>query len=585
MQSSSSKSLSEYVRAHRPRVINGIALVCASVAISVLSPFITRYAVDELVSDVVRWPMILMYAVLYVVAALCSAGLALGMRQILLSLGHQIEYEIRRDVFQHLSRLDYTFYSRERTGDLMTKMTSDLNAVREFVGQGILQGTRTAVGFILAFSIMFYINVRMALVMLFLLPSTSLLFFLLLKIIRERYEQSQEQFSIISNFCQENFGGIRTVRGYGIEDRQQGFFARLNARYIDLKMALNRVERPLWPGMGMLFSIGVVLIMWIGGREVIADRMTVGQFVQFSQYLFFLQWPMLALGWTINLLQRGKASWGRIQSIRTAQPAICDEEQFTELKRVDHQKVTVEFDGVSLELGGVRVLEQISLSIPAGETLGITGPTGSGKTVLAWLIARVLDPTEGVVRIDGQDIRTIPLDALRRLVGIAPQEAFLFSDTLANNIALGLEETDLEKVFTAAELAELHTDVEGFPKRFDTMLGERGVTLSGGQRQRTAISRALARKPGVLILDDVFSAIDTQTEAAIQARLKPVVTSCTTLIISHRVSSLRHADRIIVLQDGRITQSGTHADLVQQPGYYRELDEVQRLQARLEHTS
>ncbi len=586
MESIPSKSLPDYVFAHRPRVINGVLLVCASVAISVLSPFITRYAVDELVSESVRWPMILTYAVLYVVAALCSAGLALGMRRILLSLGHQVEYEIRRDVFQHLSRLDYTFYSRERTGDLMTKMTSDLNAVREFVGHGILQGTRTSVGFILAFGIMFYINVRMALVMLFLLPSTSLLFFLLLKIIRQRYEDSQAQFSVISNFCQENFGGIRTVRGYGIEDRQRGFFTRLNQRYIELKMALNRVERPLWPGMGMLFSIGVVLIMWIGGREVIANRMTVGQFVQFSQYLFFLQWPMLALGWTINLLQRGKASWGRIQSILTAQPAIRDQgEGPDDLAPVDRRKVTVEFDAVSLDLGGVRVLDRISLSIPAGETLGITGPTGSGKTVLAWLIARVLDPTEGVVRIDGRDVRTIPLDTLRRLVGIAPQEAFLFSDTLANNIALGLEETDLEKVFIAAELAELHTDVEGFPKRFETMLGERGVTLSGGQRQRTAISRALARKPGVLILDDVFSAIDTQTEAAIQARLKPVVTTCTTLIISHRVSSLRHADRIIVLQDGRITQSGTHAELVQQPGYYRELDEVQRLQARLEHTS
>lgn len=583
MNSHTKRSLGDYMRAHKPRVALGVCLVCASVLITVLMPFITRFAVDDLVDGGVRWSIIAWYAGAYLAAAMVSAAFALGMRKILLALGHQVEYEIRRDIFEHLTRLDYYFYSKERTGDLMTKMTSDLNSVREFVGQGILQGARTSIGFVLAFGVMFAINVRMALVMLFLLPSTSLLFFLLLRIIRIRYEETQEQFSIISNFSQESFAGIRTIRGYGIEDRQIGFFARLNEEYIDLKMALSRVERPLWPAMSILFSLGVVLILWIGGRQVVAGTLTVGQFVQFTQYLFILQWPMLALGWTISLLQRGTTSWKRIQSILDAEPAIRDDER-TDPAAIELGRDIV-FDDVRLDMGGVTALDGINLTIARGETLGITGPTGSGKTVLVWLIARLIEPTGGRVLIGGRDIRTIPLQDLRRYVGIAPQEAFLFSDTLANNIAFGLEETDLEKVFTAAEVAELSPDVDTFPKRYETLLGERGVTLSGGQRQRTAISRAIARNPEILILDDVFSAIDTQTEANIQARLRPVMAERTALIISHRVSTLRHADRIIVLQNGRIAQEGTHRALVEQPGYYRDLDEVQRLQARLETAS
>ncbi len=560
-----------------------MAFVSASVTVGLLSPFLTRFAIDALIAGEASWRLIVSYAGLYVVAALGSAGLALYMRRILLSLGHQVEYEIRRDVFKRLSELDYYYYSRERTGDIMTRMTSDLNAVREFIGQGVLQGTRTTVGFFLAFGIMFSINVRMAAVMLLLLPSTSLLFFLLFRLMRRRYEESQEQFSTISNFCQESFAGIRTIRGYAIEQRQIGFFARLNQEYIRLKMALNRVERPLWPGMSLLFSFGVVIILWVGGREVIRDRMTVGQFVQFSQYLFMLQWPMLALGWTISLWQRGITSWRRIQSILEAPAEIATPAQPAPAPTSVRGEIC--FEHVDLDMGGIQALRDIHLQISPGETIGITGPTGSGKSMLVWLIARLIDPTEGRVLIDGIDVRDVVLTDLRRWVGMAPQEAFLFSDTLANNIGLGLEEVDLEKVYAAAELAELHGDVAGFPQQFETMLGERGVTLSGGQRQRTAISRALARNPRILILDDVFSAIDTQTEAAIQARLHSVISDSTTLIISHRISSLRHADRILVLQEGRISQQGTHRELVEQPGYYRELDEVQRLQAQLENVS
>ncbi len=574
-------SLPGYFRAHLPRAVRGLCLVMAHCVVAVCIPFIMRYAVDGLVEGRVTWPIMLTYAAGYLLAVLLSASFGWQMRRHLLGLGHDVEYEIRRDVFARLTQLDQYYFNRERTGDLITKMTSDLTAVRDWIGQGVLQSARTSMGFVLAFGVMFSINARLAWVMLLLLPCISLLFFVLLRLIRARYEAAQAQFSVISNFSQESFAGIRTIRGYGIEERQESIFQKLNNHYIDLQMGLSRVERPLWPVMGMLFSLGVALILWVGGRQVLEGTLTIGEFVQFTQYLFLLQWPMLALGWTMNLYQRGLTSWKRIHGILSAQPTlhtVTDDEPHAPIRG------DIVFKDVQLSLGGRPVLTGINLRVAQGETLGITGPTGSGKTLLAWLIARVMDPDAGSIRIGDQDIRNLPLPALRRAVGLAPQEAFLFSDTLANNIALGLEDTNLEKVFSAAEVAALHTDVETFPDRFDTVLGERGVTLSGGQRQRTAISRAVARNPEILILDDVFSAIDTQTEASIQDRLRPVLDGRTTLIISHRVSSLRHADRIIVIENGLITQSGTHTELTQAVGYYRELNEVQLLEAQLEQS-
>ncbi len=574
------KSLKNYILAYRKQTVSGTLLVLAAALTGVGIPFLIRFAIDDLNAGIISFRRLIGYSAAYVIAALLSGYFTMSMRRVLLSLSHQVEYDIRRDVFDHLTRLDHAFFSRERTGDLMTKMTSDLNSVREFVGQGLLQGARTSFGFVLAFGVMFAINVRLALVMLVLLPCISLLFFALLRIIRQRYEASQEQFSVISNFAQENFGGVRTIRGYGVEDRQESLFQKLNEEYIARKMALSRVERPLWPIMSMLFSLGVVLLLWVGGRQVVDGTLTIGEFVQFTQYLFLLQWPMMALGWTVNLLQRGGASWKRIRSITTEQPLVRDGGQTD--SSVTLKTGAVSFEDVHLTLGGMTVLHDIRLEIPDGATVGITGPTGSGKTLLAWMIPRIIDPTSGRVRVDGHDVRVIPIEALRRHIGMAPQEPFLFSDTLANNIALGLPETHEEKVLWAAEVAELSPDIEYFPGGYQTLLGERGVTLSGGQRQRTAISRAIARRPAILILDDVFSAIDTQTEANILARLDPVLEGRTSIIISHRVSTLRHADFIVVLESGRVTQKGPHRDLVQQPGYYRDLDEVQRLEAKLE---
>jgi ATP-binding cassette subfamily B protein len=332
--------------------------------------------------------------------------------------------------------------------------------------------------------------------------------------------------------------------------------------------------------MSLLFGVGLVLLLLVGGRQVVRGTLTLGEFVQFKAYLFLLQWPMLALGWTANLFQRGMASWRRIRSILNAEPAIHDGPHTDyALKNVSGD---IEFRGIRLNLSGRPLLEHINVNIPTGTIMGMTGPTGSGKTMLAFLLARLLDPSEGQVLVGGRDIRAFPLSVLREHIGFAPQEPFLFSDTLAANIAFGMQEIEPEKVRWAAEIAQLRSEVELFPGGFDTLIGERGVSLSGGQRQRTAISRAIAKQAEILILDDTFSAIDTQTEARILAQLPTVLKNRTAILISHRVSTLKVCDEIIVLEKGRLTQRGRHDELVKQPGYYQELDEVQRLEARLE---
>jgi len=575
-----SSALGPYIQAHRSRAVSGFLLVLGSVALGVATPFILRFAIDDLSGDAMTRPKLFFYASLYVLASVAGGAFALWMRRVMLKLGYQVESEIRRDLFLRLTKLDSGFYRRQRTGDIMTKMSSDLQSIREFIGQGLLQGSRTLIGFVLAFSVMFAINVRLAFFMLLLLPAISVIFFSLLRAMRRRYEKVQEHYSAITNFAQECFSGIRLIKGFGIEPRQRGMFQDLNREYIRRHLRLSAIERPVWPLMAFLFSIGVVLLIVVGGRQVVHGQLTLGEFVQFNQYLFYLQWPMLALGWTANLLQRGHTSWKRVRTILDAEPAIRDGDSTDGSLRTVGGDIV--FRNVVLRLDGQTVLDRIALEIPEGTTVGITGPTASGKTQLVSLIARLVDPTLGEVRMGGRDVREYPLEVLRKHIGMAPQEPFLFSDTLAYNIAFGLPDAYEEKILWAADVAQLRTEVEMFPRGFQTVLGERGVTLSGGQRQRAAISRAIARHPRILILDDVFSAIDTQTESRIIQQLTPVLRGRTSFIISHRVSTLRETDFVVVLERGHVTQVGKHAELVQRPGYYRDLDESQRLEARLE---
>ncbi len=578
--------LKQYVLRYRRSATAGFASVAGAIALTMYIPQVLGRIIDGLKSGSMDQSALMTQIGVFLVASLLASLFSILMRRILLGLAQKVEFDIRRDVFAHLTRMDYGFFQRERTGDIMTKMSSDLFSVKDMVGQGLLQGSRILLGFPVAFGIMFSLNAGLALVVMAIIPVISIVFFILIRMIRSRYDAVQDQFSNISNFCQENFGGFRTIKGFGIEERMKGRFRDLNDTFINLNMRLTRVEEPVWPFMVFMFGMGTLLLLVAGGRRVIEGELSLGDFVKFNQYMLILQWPMLALGWTSNLFQRGIASWKRILTILEAQPDIRDGAHTD--RNLLLVRGEIRLRDVTFTAGGRDLLRDINLVIPEGQVLGITGPTGSGKTLLVSLLCRLIEPTSGRIIVGDHDLRSFPLAVLREQIGLAPQEAFLFSDTLANNIALGLSPAGEavmpheDRVLWAAGIAHLSDDVDRFPQKFETMLGERGVTLSGGQRQRTAISRALALEPAVLILDDVFSAVDTQTEAKILGQLLPVLRRRTAIVVSHRVSTLKHADRIIVLEDGRIVQDGTHNELVNQPGYYHEQDEMQRLEARLE---
>ncbi len=577
-------SLLAFVAPYRSRAALGFLCVAGYIALSLAGPEVLKRAIDRLQAGSLDARRFALELVLFFGLAALAFGISIAMRRLMLGLGARVEHDVRRAVFAHLTELEPGWFQTERTGDLMTRMTSDLSAVREMIGQGLLQGSRIALGFPLAFGVMLALDVRMTLAVGLLLPFVAGSFFFLFRLIHRHYERAQEQFSAIADFAQETFAGIRTLKGFALEGIRRDGFRALNEEYIRRNMVLTRIEEPVWPFMMFLYWVAAVLLLLTSGRGVIDGTQTLGTYVQFQQYLIFLQWPVLALGWTANIFQRGRTSWARLRTVLGRAPSI----QSPDAPAQSEPAGDLVFHGVKLELGGRCVLDVPHLCIPEGQTVGLTGPTGSGKTLLASLLPRLLDPTHGEVTLGGIPLRQHDLAALRRAIGVAPQEPFLFSDTLAHNLAFGLDPvedalaTHEGRIVEAARVAQLAGEVERFPDRYGTMLGERGVTLSGGQRQRTAIGRALARDPRLLVLDDVFSAVDTQTEARILGGLLPALRGRTALLISHRVSTLRHADRILVLDGGRIVQDGTHAALAAQPGYYRELDEVQRLAARLE---
>jgi len=505
------------------------------------------------------------------------------LRKIPLKLSHKVEYALRKDVFDHLTRMDQDYFRTERTGDLITRMSSDMLLVRDSIGQGLLQGIRTTGVLVFASIIMLATDTALALLVLSLYLPMTLVFFLVLKSLRRRQKPLQEKVSDVSSFCQESFSGVRCIKGFAIEQRRIAMFEAINSDLVRLHLRMQRARQALWPFMAFWFCLSVVMILNLGGREVIAGRRSLGTLVQFMQYLLYMQWPLLAVSWVASLLQRGKVSWNRIKEILEQEPAIRDSDQ------TDHSikslRGEIVLENLSLDIAGRRFLHDINLQIASGKTLGITGPTGSGKTLLVSLVARLTDPTQGRICIDGHDVKTIPLDMLRNHIGFAAQEPILFSQTLQHNIGFGVDEPEQRLIHWAADIAHLKKDVETFPDKYETMIGERGVTLSGGQRQRTSISRAVARHPEILILDDVLSAVDTQTEAAIMGKLRPVMRQRTTLFVSHRVSTLRYADEIIVIEDGRITQRGSHDDLVETPGYYCELNTMQQIEKEMEADS
>ena len=542
----------------------------ASIFFFVLTPYFLRLAVDAVQAG----RGFGVYALAIVASAALSGLLSYAMRRLAVVASRQVEYDLRRDLLHHLLTLDRDFYQKHRVGDLMNRLNTDLSAVREMVSPGILMGSRLSFLVLLAFLSMYAVNARLAFYLTLILPGIFLAMRFLLRLIDRRYREAQEVFDRISTLAQEAFSGIRVVKGYALERRMVAWFQDLNRLYVEKSLALARVEGPLHALLGFLMGFAFLTVLWAGGAMVVRGELSVGELVQFNAYLAQLTWPILGLGWVMALYQRGLTSLRRLFELLDEKPAIRDEDPLP--LALEDLSGEVRFEGVGLKRDGRWLLRGLTLTIPEGMTLGITGRTGSGKSLLAALVPRLLDPSEGRVYVGGHEARRIPLAVLRKAVGVAPQEPFLFSETILENIAFGLDEVDRERVEWAARLAGIHEEILAFPKGYETVLGERGITLSGGQRQRVALARALAKRPKILILDDALSAVDAETEARILQGLKTVLGKQTTLLISHRTAALRHADWIIVLDEGRIVEEGTHESLLQAGGLYAEMDRLQK---------
>jgi ATP-binding cassette subfamily B multidrug efflux pump len=590
------KPLAPYLWKYRLPFFYGGLSVLLTNGIWILFPQVIRRAVDDLNSGVTRHKLIV-YSLAILAVAAAKGIFQFLTRWILIGISRDIEFDLRNDLFTHLESLSYDYYQRTRTGDIMARTTNDLNAVRQMIGPAIMYSANTVVFTAGALAFMWGISPRLTMYAFLPLPLVSILIQYFGRRIHERFERIQAMFSDISARAQENFSGARVIRAYVQEKAEAESFARSNREYIARSLKLVQLMGMLWPTLQTLLGFAVVLVLWLGGREVLSGRITVGDFVAFNTYMVQLTWPIIALGWVINIYQRGTASMGRIDEIISEKPTITDAAVSPALKDKDNSlNGEIEFRNLDFSFGegaapgtstngsgrSNRVLKKINLKVPAGSSLAIVGPTGSGKTTLVNLIPRIYDaPKHGSLLIDGRPITDYPLAMLRRNIGFVPQETFLFSDTIRENIAFGAEHATDEQVRAAAEGASIASDIEDFPDKYDTMVGERGITLSGGQKQRTAIARAIIRNPRILVLDDALASVDTYTEEKILNHLREVMHGRTTILISHRVSTVRNADRIAVLHDGEIVEYGTHDELIQREGYYTDLYNKQLLEEEL----
>jgi ATP-binding cassette subfamily B protein len=588
------RPLVPYLKRYRKGLLWGGLCVLFNNGIWILFPQVIRRAVDALSHGVTRQKL-LTYSLLVVAVALIKGIFQFLTRWVVIGISRDIEFDLRNDLFAHLERLSYSYYQRNRTGDIMAKATNDLNAVRMLLGPAIMYSANTLVFTAGALAFMLAISPKLTLYAFLPLPIASIVIQYFGRQIHERFERIQAMFSDISARAQENFSGARVIRAYVQEQAEIAAFEGANQEYIRRSLGLVRLMGMLWPTLELMLGVAVVIVLWLGGRQVLLGRMTVGDFVAFNTYMVQLTWPVIALGWVINIFQRGTASMGRINQILTEQPEIADDPalvgatDLSPIQRGEGARLSttfdiegeVEFRNLNFAYNGVPVLSDISLHIPAGSSLAIVGPTGSGKTTLVNLIPRIYDAAPGAVLIDGRPIGEFPLDTLRRQIGFVPQETFLFSDSIRENIAFGKHDAHLPEVQDAAEAASIAHDIESFPESYSTTVGERGITLSGGQKQRTAIARALLRSPRILILDDALSSVDTHTEDKILNHLREIMRGRTTIFISHRVSTVRNADRIAVLHHGQIVELGTHDELIARNGYYTDLYNKQLLEEEL----
>lgn len=573
--------LKPYLRRHRLLLAAGFVAIILSNAFEVLIPLIIREAVDKLQEEATM-RQFLEYGAMVVGVTALSGLFSYFTRQTIIVASRKMEFELRNDFYAHLQKLSVSFYNNTTTGDLMAHTTNDINQVRNFLGPGIMYATSTGIGFVIILGIMLSINPTLTLLALLPLPLISVIVFYIGGIVHKKTIRIQEQFSNITSHAQENLSGIRVIKAFTREQFEVDRFKDLGVEYYRRNMSLIRVQSLTRPVLYLLIGISLIIVLWYGGSSVIDGRMTLGDVTAMMIYLGMLIWPMIAFGWVFNIIQRAAASMGRLNKIFDVQPEIMDGPDTD--SSIEDLQGHVTFKGVTFSYPGAPVpaLKNIDLDIPPGKTVGIIGFTGAGKSTFVSLIPRLYDITEGEVRIDGYPIKQIPVETLRSSIGYVTQETFLFSETIRENIIFGEDRAEEELVERVADIAHLSGDVADFPKKFDTVIGERGITLSGGQKQRASLARALARDPKILILDDAFSAVDTYTEESILSRLRDEIRNRTTLLISHRISTVKQADEIIVLDNGKIVERGTHDELAGQGGIYANLYQKQLLEKELE---
>lgn len=567
-----------YLRRYRRGLLLGLGALIVKDVAGAAMPLLVKAGIDSLTAGA---PLAMLYWICAaMVIVIAFKGLfQYWMRVILVSISRDVEYDMRNDLFAKLETLSGDFYGRFRTGDVMARSTNDLNAVRMMLGPALMYTAETSLTFVLALIIMFSVDWQLTLWALSPAPLVSIAVMYFGKRIHDLFEKIQSLFSDVSSRVQENLSGVRVIRAYVQEDAELEKFSDLNRNYIRENLRLAKMSGLFMPLLTALIGLTFLMVLWMGGRRMLAGEISLGSFVMFNSYMGMLVWPMIAFGWVVNLMQRGSASLKRINEILNEQPAIGAPEDAV---RLPARAGDIEFRDATVSFNGRAALDGVTLRIGAGETVAIVGRTGCGKTTLVSLIPRMLDPTSGSVQVGGVDLRRCDPEALRRRIGFVPQETYLFSATLGENIAFGAPDASEERIRAATVMAGLDHDLEAFPEGLKTMVGERGLTLSGGQKQRTAIARALVRDPEILVLDDALSSVDTITEEKILTRLKEFMAGRTTVLISHRVSTVRNADCIYVLDGGRIVEQGTHEELLGAGGYYADLYQKQLLEEELE---